>query len=202
MRSRLARSSPGRLALVLPLVLLGAVLWTACGGGDDDDDSDGGTDAVATARAGDGGSDATATSDSGGGSSNGGDLDVCSLVTPAQAAEILGEPVGEPEPGSAGPFIYCSYMAAAEMSFTSVQFGYFDQEFGEREFATMSGQLTDDPEEIDGVGDEAVWDSAQVLVRIGDRVYSAIASDPDLGGPLTAREASIELARIAFGALD
>lgn len=201
MRARLTLSSPGRLALLLPLALLGAVLWTACGG-DDDDDSGGGTDTASTADPSDGGSDATTTSDSGGGSSSGGDLDVCSLVTPAQAAEILGEPVGEPEPGSAGPFLYCSYMAAAEMSFTSAQFGYFDQEFGEREFATMSGQLTADPEKIDGLGDEAVWDSAQVLVRIGDRVYSVIASDPDGDGPLTAREASIDLARLALANLD
>lgn len=201
MGARLALSSPGRLALVLPLALIGAVLWTACGG-DDDDDSGGGADTASTARPGDGGSDATATSDSGGGSSNGGDLDVCGLVTQAQAAEILGEPVGEPEPGSAGPFTYCSYMASAEMSFSSIQVGYFEMEFGEREFATMSRQLTDDPEEIDDLGDEAVWDGAQVLVRIGDRVYSAIASDPDLGGPLTAREASIDLARLALANLD
>lgn len=146
-----------RLVLVLGLLAVAALLLAACGGGDDDDNAgdDGGataTEADATDDAGDDGGDdgGDGSTDDGADNASGSDFDVCTLLTRDEVERVIG-PADEGLNQNFDPIFSCLWSAdAGGVDYVSV--GVFA---GSDEEVEAFFELTQDAEEVQGIGDRA-----------------------------------------------
>jgi hypothetical protein len=173
---------------------------TAEDGGDDDDDDNGNDDATATDTP-DGGDDGD--DDDGGGddddNGNGsGDVpDLCSLLTPTEIEAATGAAVSEGTlEAEFEPFYSCQWSTE---SFDFVSLELFEGDDDERDFYY---ELTDDAEEVDGLGEKAQYtDLIGLEIMTDDHLLTVSISVSALTEDETF-EASRELAEIALGRLE
>jgi hypothetical protein len=200
-----------RVWVLLVVIALAALLLAACGGDDDDDgggngptateavdggdDDDGGGD-----DDGDGGEETSPPDgggddddDGGGGGGNGDVPDVCALLTTDEVSDALGVPVGEGEQSNTDPFFICNWLETE--AFDSVSLQVLTGDDDSREFYY---ELTEDAEELDGLGDRAHYDEIIGVEVITDNYLLAVSiSSSDLSDD-EVRERSIDLAEKAL----
>jgi hypothetical protein len=193
------------LVLIISLALAAVLALSACGGGDDDDDAGNANVTVtATDDTGDDGGDEAEPTDTddeaeptdepdGDDESDEGDDavgDACALLTEDEAEQVLGAPVAAVEPFDQDPFAGCSWYTD---SFDSV-----DVELGRRdpEGESLYEFLSEDAEEVDGLGDRAHYVSgALTLLEVldGDYYISVSVDSIELSDVLE-QEGAISLA--------
>lgn len=204
-----------RIFLALLVAMLAALMvFSACGGGDDDDS--GGSDEPAATEEQDEGededeeeeeptpdeeeeeptpADEDEDEDDGGGSGDG--EDVCALITEEEVEEITGLAVGDGENQDFDPFFSCNYSTE---TFDTVQVDVFH---GSEEEVELYYELTEDAEEVDGIGDRAQWGGFIKQLEVLEGEYdvtiwiSASTIEED-----EALEMSKELAQIVLDNLD
>ncbi len=125
-------------------------------------------------------------------------LDPCTLVTEAQAERIVG-PVLEPREGGLGVVsdqVVCQMNLERDARWSAnIGFADFDAEAKYRGFATRFPGVS---EEVEGLGDEAVWIDVfrLVLVRVDDELITVQHSDV-VTDPAVVKDQAIHLARLA-----
>jgi hypothetical protein len=180
-----ARSGPARA--VVGVVVL-AVIASGCGSG-------GTTSSKATSP---GATPATVgasqtSSDVGNGSST--DASACQLLSEADVTTAMKQPMKVA--GGAGAAI-CEYAANADPSVILAV-----QTFASRADAALYTQLESSSDHVDGLGDDAFWNSTldMVFVARGDRGFAV--TSPSLGNlsgdPLASKAAMVDLASIVLG---
>jgi hypothetical protein len=166
------------LAALFFLALLGLLLLAACaGGGDDETGTPGGTRAPAAT----GSPAAEETATTAPQASDGG-LDPCALVTKADAEEVLGGSLNDPDRQTAGPFESCSYIGETMENYVQVQVSndvYTADSFDDAmQFA--AGQLDTELAPVSGVGDNAYWFADVLWVQKGSVTLDILVTTPKL----------------------
>jgi hypothetical protein len=146
--------------LVLGAMALLLLVATACG-----DDDNLGVDAQA-AREAEASADASATT---------ADVEACALLTEAEASELLGVTVTSVEPMVIRAFDACEWVNDESLPVQALQVGLFDFKASSQVLRDTAGALGE-LEEVDGLGDEAVWNSSQLYILKGDRMMSIFPS--------------------------
>jgi hypothetical protein len=179
-----------RAFLALLSALLAALLvFASCGGGGDDDDSGDSDEPVATDEQGDSDSDDEEDTEDedgptpedgdddeedadeptpedegdddddeeGGG---GGEIDACALITPEEIEDITGLDVGQGENSDFDPFFSCNFSTE---TFDSVQVSVYHASEDEVE---AYYELTQDAEEVDGIGERAQFGGLLNLLEV------------------------------------
>ncbi len=146
--------------LVLGAISLLLLVATACG-----DDDDLGVDAQA-AREAEASADGNATT---------ADVEACALLTDAEASELLGAIVTSVEPMVIRTFDACEWANDESLPVQALQVGLFDFKASSQMLRDTAGALGD-LEEVDGLGDEAVWNGSQLYILKGDLRMSIVPS--------------------------
>jgi hypothetical protein len=166
------------LAALFFLALFGLLLMAACGGDDDDET---GTPSGTRAPAATGSPAAEETATTAPQVSDGG-LDPCALVTKADAEEVLGVSLGDPDRQTAGPFATCSYGGETMENYVQVQVSndvYTADSFDDAmQFA--AGQLDTELAPVSGVGDNAYWFADVLWVQKGSATLDILVTTPKL----------------------
>lgn len=182
-------------------ILAALMLFAACGGGDDDDDTGDHNSPTATEDGGDASEDPTdgssddpteePTEVSGGdGGSSAGDVDSCSLLEDDEIEAATGATVDGSEPTQSGDFFDCDWDLNGGLGYLNVSVLTGDDVQLEEYYS-----LTQDAEEIDGIGKKAQYDGiigAETLLddyEVTVSMFIATLEDADK------REASIALLR-------
>jgi hypothetical protein len=121
---------------------------------------------------------------SGGAGGAGKPIDACALVTRAEAAALLGTPVGEPQPKTLpGLATTCSYLASAPRDSRSVFVWASPQQTADGARKAFDNAKRDAPalgttaRDQAGLGDGAFWIHDQLWVRKGEVVLQASADN-------------------------
>ena len=120
---------------------------------------------------------------SGGTAGSGAPIDACALVTQAEAAALLGTPVGEPQPGTLpGLATSCSYLPSAPRDSRSVFVWASPQQTADGAKKVFDSAKRDAPtlgttaRDQAGLGDGAFWIHNQLWVRQG-KVALQVSAD-------------------------
>ena len=162
----------GRLQVTAAIVLA-AISFGACGPDGDDGDPPNTSTAQAT-QADASPADATSTAATEDREGDG----PCSFLTEEEGNELLGVKATSVEESIAGPFVSCQWINDANLPIELLQIGTFDFDVDSDFFReTASAGDTGTLEEVDGFGDEALWDGAQLLIRRGELMISIVPSN-------------------------
>ena len=159
------------LAALFFLALSGLVLLAACGGDDEEaTPSPGATQVPGVTQT------PAAT-----GEPAAGELDPCALVTQADAEEVVGATLSEPERQTVGPFETCIYGDDAG-NYVQVQVGsdVYTQSTFDDAMEGAAEQLDIEAEPVSGLGDKAYWLAGVLWVQKGDVSLNLLVQTPEL----------------------
>jgi hypothetical protein len=199
---------------------IAALVLTACGGGDSDDDAAGGASApsdqpTATTPAGTdstGSAPGAATGATGsvpggptgvtgagvpspGGSLPSADIDVCALLTKAEAESALGFPVLDPAVVDDPPFATCSLNNPDFPALHRVRVAILVATNNDQARAIFDSSQGPGAEEIPGLGDVAAWYDLTAALEFVTARYDVTISVPPLEGKDT-KQIATDLAHL------
>jgi hypothetical protein len=184
---------PRAWAVVGVLVLAG--ITSGCGGKDAKpvNPANGAGDEGASAASDDPAQTTTAPADAGSASAAASSGSACELLSEGDVTAAMRQPMEVSGDGGA----ICTYSATANPSVL-----LYLQTFATQAESATDTQLEPSSEHIDGLGDDAFWNSTldMVFVRVGDRAFSV--TSPSLanlaGDPQASNPAMVGLAKIAL----
>jgi hypothetical protein len=179
-------------------LLAAAALLGGCGDDDDEAPSAGGEtpSEETTTEVGDDSTDEPA---------GGGELAACDLITADEAEGVIGKPVELDDQGSNSTFSVCAYQSDAGDNFIlSVAFGAGSAAY-ESAVKSLPAATGSQPEEVPGIGDEAVFiDTGSGSAAKNGAVYALVGDNYlnlSYSGDRDPQDVMTEAAEIAAGRL-
>ena len=174
-----------RMQLRLPALILMLALLAACGGGDGDAPSAPSNDSPGSAAATENPSPAQSSENDASAPASGGNdilatFNPCVMLTQAEVEGFFEEPMAtDAAPESIGPYRSCMLTSetGGKMIILQVTHETADQFKADNESSASMFEIVPTP--VAGLGDEAVFMSGLLRVRVGDQVFQVVTWHPE-----------------------